>query len=157
MVTRTDRYEDIVGPATVSVEHALAESFRKMRELAAEAGTDDFYENWSREVLDRRPLIVVAAVMERQTITWVMEPGIAVDSAHDGLLSVGVDHVVRADGKASLDVGLAMVDSNNTKTPRTIAEEVSWLVKESTGEFLPGLEPRLRFAHTVGKIGALHS
>jgi len=125
-----------------SIEHALAESFRKMRELAANAGTDDFYENWSREMLDRRPLIVVAALMEGQTITWVMEPGIGVDSAHDGLLSATVSHGVRSDDTARIDIGRALVESSTTKTPLTIAEEVSWLVKESIGDFLPGREPR---------------
>jgi hypothetical protein len=113
MVAQTE-HVDVTGPARVSIEDAIAASLAQMRELAAEAGTDDFYENWSREALDRRPLILVASVLEGYTLTWVMEPG---NGPNDGVLETQVSHLSRTDASV-LDLGRAEVNAIRTKCSR---------------------------------------
>ncbi len=119
---------DEVGAATVSVEHTLGASLATMRKQAAEAGTDDYFENWSKEVLDRRPLIVVAALMEGQTMAWVMEPD------GDGVLRSGISHLTAADGTPRY-LGHAQRACKTTLLD-AIAGDVGWLVKKDAGEFL---------------------
>ncbi len=117
--------DDVAGPATVSVEHALAAALGKLRERAVNAGTDDYYEAWSREVLDRRPLMVLAVVIEGQTRMWVREPGV------DGVLYADVSHLRGTDGETVRDLGhveLAIED----RTLHAITQEVAWLMKDRT-------------------------
>ena len=107
----------IVTP--LAVQHRLA------------AGKDDFCDNWSREVLDRRPLILVTAVLDGQVRTWLMEP------VGEGVLSADVSQFAGADG-ATREWGHA-TGERKSKLLTTIAADVSWLVKEnprSYGRFL---------------------
>jgi hypothetical protein len=101
---------------TTSLEYALGCAIGDMRELAAHAGDDDAFEAWSTGVLDRRPLVLVAAVLPSQTITWLMELN------HDGVLVAGgvVPATVEVKSKALSD----------------IADYVSWQVRVTTGSFL---------------------
>ena len=69
-----------------SLEQGLSRSLAEMRAIAAEAGTDDFFDNCSREVMDRRPVIFVAVAMPGQTLSWLMEPDA------EGVLSAAVNH-----------------------------------------------------------------
>ncbi len=120
-------------PVPVSIEGAISQSLAEMRQLAADAGTDDYYENWSREVLDRRPLILVAVATHDGTWMWVREPG------HDGVVHAEVHHHVPKDkdGDPVLDPGHAKVEFENRMLD-AITREVSWLVKDRyTGEHLP--------------------
>src|SRR5215216_4114632 len=81
--------------AMTSLEQAISQSLANMRQLAADSGTDDYWENWTKEVMDRRPLVFVAAVMNGQTLSWLMEPQ---DGAvHDGVLQVAARHGVIRD------------------------------------------------------------
>ena len=103
-----------------------------MRRLAAAAGTDDFDENWSREVLERRPLIVVSAVLPGQTLTWLMEPEDG--PTHDGVLYSAVSHFAGSDGTTH-DIGCARVELKPMPM-EAILHGVNWLVKGLSGEFL---------------------
>jgi hypothetical protein len=122
----------IPGNDEAPIERALAVCLERMRRLAANADTDDFDENWSREVLERRPLIVVAAVLPGQTWTWLMEPEDGAE--HDGVLYAAVSHFARPDGTPH-DIGCARVELK-TMPMEAILHGVSWLVKGLTGEFL---------------------
>ena len=127
---------DITEPCTVvtdaaplSIEQAISAALGKMRALAAAAGTDDYFENWSREVLDRRPIALVAALLPWQNLVWVME----FDPESDGVLSADVSPHRFTNG-TSVDPGEAEVDSIKGKLLTTIAGDIGWLVKEQTGE-----------------------
>jgi hypothetical protein len=102
--------------STTTLEQSVSRAIADMRALAAEAGNDDLFEDWCKEVLDRRPLVLVAAVLPSQAITWLMEPN------HDGVLVAGgpVPATVEVKSKALSD----------------IADYVSWQVRETTGSFL---------------------
>jgi hypothetical protein len=101
-----------------SLEQGISRSLAEMRAIAAEAWTDDFFDNWSRAVMDRRPVIFVAVAMPGQTLSWLMEPDA------EGVLSAGVNHL-----SAGAELGF------KTKLVDTIAGDVGWLVKEATGSF----------------------
>jgi hypothetical protein len=117
-----------VGP--VPIEQAIAVSLAKLRALAANCDTDDYYENWTREVLDRRPLALVAALMPWQNLVWVME----FDPESDASLSAEVSPHTFSTG-ITLDPGGATIDWIKGKLLNDIAGDVGWLVKEMTGEF----------------------
>ena len=112
--------DNLVGPAPVPIEQSLAECLRHMRTLAADAGTDDYDETWSREVLDRRPLIVVGVATDNGTWMWVREPG------HDAVLHAEVSQFIQ---HAELGVEDRALDA--------ITREISCLVKDRfTGQHL---------------------
>ena len=115
--------DDFAEPATVSVEHALAAALGTMRERTAPAGTDDYYESWSREVLERRPLMVLAVVMDGETHMWVREPG------EDGVLRADIRHVLSTDGQTVRDLGRAEVELED-RMLHAITAEVSWLMQD---------------------------
>ena len=118
--------DDMVKPAGVPIEHALG----KLREQTAVAGTDDHYENWSREVLERRPLMVLAVITDGETRMWVREPG------EDGVVHAKVRHFRQADGETVHDVGYAELAFED-RTLHDISQSVSWLMKDHTDEPLP--------------------
>ena len=113
--------------AHASLEQVISQSLANMRQLAADSGTDDYWEHWTTEVMDRRPLVFVAAVMNGQTLSWLMEPqGGAV---HDGVLQAAAYHGVLHDpGTAG--------EGRKTMPIETILHGVNWLVRDLTGEFL---------------------
>ena len=118
---------------TASVERALAAALASMRTAAEEAaakGRDDFSDVWTAEVMDRQPLVFVAAVLPGlpgQTMTWLMEP------EGDGVLSAEVTQFGSADSMPR-EVGYAHLELK-TKLLDTIARDVGWLVKERSGQF----------------------
>ena len=120
------------GSVPVSIERAISQALAEMRHLAADAGTDDDYETWSREVLERRPLILVAVAMHDGAWMWMREPG------HDGVLHAEIRHRVPKDedGEPLLDPGHAELEFEN-RALEAITREVSWLVKDRyTGQHL---------------------
>ena len=129
-MTKGGTVDNMVKPAGVPIEHSLAECLRQMRILAAEAGTDDHYETWNREVLDRRPLIMLAVATDDGTWMWVREPG------EDGVVHAKVRHFRQADGETVHDVGYAELAFED-RTLHDISQSVSWLMKDHTGEPLP--------------------
>ena len=108
-----------------SLEDTLAAAIGAMRDLVATARTDDYEENWSRDVLDRRPLIVVTAVTDNGTWMWVREPG------HDAVLHAEVRSpgIPYPDGETLADRSHAELGVEN-RALHAITEEVSWLVKD---------------------------
>jgi len=126
---------DVTGPASASLEHGLTACLGRMRLLAANAGSDDWYENWSREVLERRPLILVAVATTGRTDLWLMERGGSRDNAGDGVLYAAVSHLLRGDDQPAIDLGRAQRDTKEYVLSR-IADHVDWLLREKTGEFL---------------------
>jgi hypothetical protein len=100
----------------VSLEQAISHAIGEMRTAAATANRDDYWGNWTADVLDRRPRIFVAAVMEGQTLAWLMTPD------DDGVLHATV-------GRHSADAELVF----KTRALGAIADDVSWSVKEATG------------------------
>jgi hypothetical protein len=118
--------------APMSVEQTLARCLGKMRALAATCGTDDYYENWAREVLDRRPLVLVAALTRWQNLVWVLEA--EPDPKSYGVLYAELAPHTFTSGLI-LDPGEAEIRTLNGKALATIAADVGWLVKEETGEF----------------------
>src|SRR5688572_14137162 len=106
MTETTEPCTVLTDAAPLPVEQALSVALGKMRQVAAAAGTDDYFENWSREVLDRRPIALVAALLPWQTLVWVVE----FDPESDGVLEAEVSPHPFCDG-TSLDAGQAGVDS----------------------------------------------
>jgi len=100
----------------VSLEQATSHAIGEMRAAAATADRNDYLGNWAADVMDRRPLIFVAAVMPGQTLAWLMTPD------DDGVLHAAV-------GGFSADAELVF----KTRALDAIADDVSWLVKEATG------------------------
>jgi hypothetical protein len=94
------------------------------------AGTDDYFENWSREILDRRPIALVAALLPWQNLVWVME----FDPESDGVLHAEVSPHTFSDG-TTWDRKRAEVETIKGKLLNDIAGDIGWLVKEATGEF----------------------
>jgi hypothetical protein len=116
--------QEAVDRAAVSVEEAIAAAFRAMREFAAKAGTEDYVDPWCAEVLDARPLVVVAAVGAWDTRVWLMEPG----PGKHTVFSAVVEHPT-----ASLGEFLWADTLGKTKLLDTIRADVGWLVAEATG------------------------
>ena len=115
-----------------SLEDTLTAAIGAMRDLVATADPDDYDQNWSREVLDRRPLIVVTAVTDNGTWMWVREPG------HDSVLhaEVGSRGIPYLNGETLADRSHAEPEVEN-RALEAITREVSWLVKDRyTGEHL---------------------
>ena len=129
MTDTTEPCTVVTDAAPLPIEQTLAAALGKMRALAAAAGTDDYFENWSREVLDRRPIALVAALLPWQNLVWVME----FDPESDGVLSADVSPHRFTNG-TSVDPGEAEVESIKGKLLTTIAGDIGWLVKEQTGE-----------------------
>ena len=129
---------DRVKPATVpaSIEHAISQSLATMRELAAKAGTEDYWENWTREVMDRRLLVFVAAVLDGQTLAWLFEPNGDAKPDYDGVLHTAGYHCRRVDNAVAIDVMTVADWERKTMPVETILHGVSWLVRDLTGEFL---------------------
>jgi hypothetical protein len=125
MSTMTETTHDARGDTHDALEDTLTAAIGAMRELAANAGTDDYEENWSREVLDRCPLIVVTAVTNNGTWMWVREP------AHDAVLhaEVGSRGFPYPDGGPLAERSQAQLGVVN-RSLAAISEEVSWLVKD---------------------------
>jgi hypothetical protein len=129
-MTEIRQRDDFAGPATVSLEHALTAALEKLRERAATAGTDDYYDNWSREVLDHRPLMVLAVVLDGETRMWVR------DSGEDGAVRADIRHVLSTDGQTVHDLGRAELAFED-RTLHDISQSVSWLMQDHTNEPLP--------------------
>ena len=115
-----------------SFEQSLASAVVTMRQAAADAaadlaasGDDDYWTRWTAEVLDRRPLIFVAAVDRHLTMAWLMEaPSTAPTS--EGVLEASARHGRGSDADCPMQ----------TKAHADIAQGVNWLMKVATGEFL---------------------
>ena len=127
---------DTTTVAPASIEHVISQAIAAMRARAAAAGTGEYWEDWSREALDRRPLILVAAVMPGQTFAWVMEPGMNANA--DGALYTAAHHLRRTDDPEAIDIDLMTdVDIVRKSMPlATVERGVSWLMRDLTGEFL---------------------
>ena len=132
----TRKRDDFAGPASVSIEHTLIAALGKLREHAAAAGTDDHYENWSRDLLERRPLIMLAVATDTGTWMWVREPG------EDGVLHARVRHIRSTDGETVHDLGRAERTFED-RTLHDITQAVSWLMKDHTDEPLEPLHEEL--------------
>ena len=111
-----------------SLEHAISRSLASMRQAAADAGTDDFWENWTKEVMDRRPLVFVTALLDGQTFAWLMEPQDGAE--HDGILRTAAHH-----RPGTPDLG-AVECEHKTMASETIIHGVNWLVRDLVGESL---------------------
>lgn len=121
-MTDTTEHADTPPRMPVSLEQAISHTIGEMRSAAAKAGTDDFFEAWSREVMEQRPLIYLAAVLPNYTLAWVMEP------AGEGVLSAAVSHHTGPVREAEVET--------KTKLLSDLADSVSWLCKETTGQHL---------------------
>jgi hypothetical protein len=117
--------------AMTSLEHAISQSLATMRQLAAESGTDDYWENWTTEVMDRRPLVFVAAVLDGQTLAWLMEPQGGAE--HDGVLHTAAYHRRATGSEVASDPGSAEC-IGKAMPIETILQGVNWLVRDLTGE-----------------------
>jgi len=111
---------------TVSIEQSLTACLDAMQELATEGDPDHVHSDWSREVLDCRPLVIVAAVLPGRTLTWVMEPG------QDGVLSASLSHRLYENDEDGATAQLSV----QGKALADVVADIDWLVKEATGEFL---------------------
>jgi hypothetical protein len=130
MTEAQEQFDVRTDAPPVPIEQAIAVSLGKIRALAANCGTDDYYENWTREALDRRPVLVVAALMRWQNLVWVME----FDPKSDGFLVAEVSPHSFTNGD-TWDPGHATIGRIKGKLLNDIAAEVGWLVKEETCEF----------------------
>ena len=117
--------------AKTSLEQAISQSLANMRQLAADSGTDDYWENWTTEVMDRRPLVFVAAVMDGQTLAWLMEPQAGAE--HDGVLHAAAYHRRGVSSDALSDPGSAECIAK-TMPVEKILGGVNWLVRDLTGQ-----------------------
>jgi hypothetical protein len=111
---------------TVSIEQSLIACLDAMQDLATEGDPDHVYSDWSREVLDCRPLVVVAAVLPGRTLTWVMEPD------QESVLSASLSHRLYENDEAGATAQL----SAQGKALADVMADIDWLVKEATGAFL---------------------
>ncbi len=100
------------------VEEAIASALAAMRTHAAAGESDDYYGDWARDALDRRPLIVVAVATDSGVHAWAMEPG------HDGVLTVAPAF---PDGAPVAELGVT------DRTLHDIATAVDWLMRDATG------------------------
>jgi hypothetical protein len=100
-----------------------------MRQLAADSGTDDYWEKSTKEVMDRRPLVFVAVVLDGQTFSWLMEP--EDEPTRDSVLHTATYNLRGATCDPG-DVG----EGRKTMPIETILHGVNWLVRDLTGEFL---------------------
>ena len=104
----------------LSIEDAITRSLAAMRAVAAQAPeSTDYLDVWAREIMDQRPLIYVAVVMEGQTLGWVMTPN-------------DVDVLRARGGQASVTTEVVM----RSKALHDAAVSIDWAVRELTGEGL---------------------
>ena len=121
---------------TASVERALAAALASMRTAseAAAKGRDDFSDVWTAEVMDRQPLVFVAAVLPGETMAWLLDPG------NEAVLEAEIAH--RFDfagvGTSRDDIPYRRVASQElwTRLFDSVADGVSWLVRERRGRSL---------------------
>ena len=109
-----------------------------MRRAAAEAaaeGRDDFYTAWTADVMDRQPTIFVAVALPGETMAWLLDP-----SANEGVLEAHVSHLFDlpdANGQPRHDGPPNVAEREMwTRLYNSVAEDVSWLVRERTGQHL---------------------
>jgi hypothetical protein len=116
---------------TDSLEHQLMMAVRTLRALAAECdGDDDYFKTWAHSVLDRRPLVFIAAVMEEgQTLTWLIDP-----AESDAVVDASYCDLPEADGSGR-EIAQAHLPEKSHLL-HTIEEHINWLVREKTGMFL---------------------
>jgi hypothetical protein len=57
-----------------TIERGLASALGELRRYAARADRDDFYGAAAAEMLDTRPLVVLAVLTKDRTQAWVMHP-----------------------------------------------------------------------------------
>jgi hypothetical protein len=122
-----------------TIETTIAAALDQMRRAAAEAatrGSGDFYDAWTAEALDRPPTILVAVQLPGQTLAWIVDAGDA-----EGAIEAHVSH--RHDLPATTFEGLRPVEDAPlaelmpwSRSFAALAESVSWLVRERTGQHL---------------------
>jgi hypothetical protein len=132
MIARTEQ-PNAEARAKTSLEQAISQSLANMRQLAADSGTDDYWENSTKEVMDRRPLVFVVVVLDGQTFSWLMEP--EDEPTRDGVLHTATYHLRGATQGGICDPGDAG-EGRKTMPIETILHGVNWLVRDLTGEFL---------------------
>jgi len=117
---------------SLSVEAILAAAMAAMRDLAAAGKDDDYYVAHARNLLDRRPLVVVGIVGANHSFAWAMEPGD--QEGADGGIAAHVLHYppdVQRQGVTS-SADLVRKDFVLSEIERL----ASWLWRNETGEML---------------------
>jgi hypothetical protein len=124
--------------ATAPLEQAIATALESMRRAAAKAaakGRDDFYETWTADVMDRQPIIFVAAALPGGVMAWVIDPSDA-----EGVLEAHVSYrfdLPDADGAQRHDLPPSLAKHEMwTRLYASVVEDVSWLVRERSGQHI---------------------
>jgi hypothetical protein len=120
---------------TAPIEQGIAAALESMRRTAAaEAaakGRDDFYDAWQADAMDRQPIIFLAAHLPGQTTAWLIDPSDA-----EGVLEVDISHhfeLPDAEGHLRGDCPPVATHVTWTRLYDSLAENVSWLVRERSG------------------------
>ncbi len=115
---------------TTPLEQAVSASVEAMRAAAAEADRTDSLGNVTAALLDQRPVLFVAVMLQGQTLSWALTP------EADTALHAVVSHLTAPDGTTHdlRDTELVM----GGKALADVAAGASWLVREITGEHLSG-------------------
>jgi hypothetical protein len=123
---------------TASLEDAIGaalESMWRAAEAAEAKGRDDFYDACTADVMTRQPTIFVAVALPGETMAWLIDP-----SENEGVLEAHVSPCFdlpdasgwpRHDGPPQVATREAW-----TRLYHELAEDVSWLVRERSGQHL---------------------
>jgi hypothetical protein len=127
---------------TPPIEEAIGHALAALREEQSRAASspragDDYWTTWTRDVLERRPLVVIAVLRLGETDLWLMEPG------EEDLLRVSAHHarrelVLPEGATVPPDVATAELEIG-TKTHADALTAISWLLKEQSGQFLEAI------------------
>lgn len=136
-MTDTTTRPNASATESAPIETAITAALESMRKAAARAGAkgrDDFYDVWQAEAMDRQPMIFVAAALPGEMMAWLIDP-----SASEGVLETHISHhfdLPDADGTLRSDIPRVAKREVWTRLFDSVAEDVSWLVRERSGQHI---------------------
>jgi hypothetical protein len=122
----------IRGQAEVTPEHALSAALQAMREQFAaidDNESGDYWERWSKHLLEQRPLLLFAVLHSGSCTLWVM------DRSEDAALACDSTFLLRTDDTIAAGHRVE-TESNAGYVFHSIREKLAWLDKELSGELL---------------------